>query len=76
MKTSTFLGVYLIATFAVLLLLTAWGNALAMFVVSALALIVGGLAFGRHYPRPGILAGLAGWAAAVAFVVAWVLQHR
>lgn len=61
-------------TVAVLLLLTAWGNAVAMFVVSALALVVGLLAFGRNLGRGGTLAATVGSGVAIliALVIVWM----
>ncbi len=56
---------------ATLLLLTAWGNATAMLVVSALGLVVGLVVFGRRAWRGALLVALAGFgvAAAVAMIL-------
>jgi hypothetical protein len=59
-------------TVALLLVLTAWGNAVAMFVVSTLALVVSLLVFGRTFARGGALAAAVG--CVVAMVIALVMR--
>lgn len=53
---------------AVLLILTAWGNAVAMLVISALGLVVGLVLFRRSNTRGGFLAAIVGLVVAVAMV--------
>ena len=52
---------------AVLLILTAWGNAIAMMIVSAVGLIIGLFLYRGRFLKGGLLA------AAVACVVAFVI---
>ena len=75
MKTGTLASVYTVATVAVLLILTAWENAIAMFVVSALGIVVGLLTFGRSLAGQRTLALLL-IACALAFAVAVLLLYR
>ena len=72
MKTVTMASWYAAATVAALLILTAWGNAAAMLVVSTVGLVVGLLVFGRSIPRPWALAALL-VACLAAVVIAGVL---
>ncbi len=67
MKTSTLADLYTATAVTALLILTAWGNALAMFAVAALAVVAGLLIFGKSFARRGV------WAAAVACIVAAVI---
>ena len=68
----TFSGVVV----AVLLILTAWGNAIAMLIVSAIAAatwIVVPRIRGQTPIRRGVLAG--GIGAAIAFAIGWVMTR-
>lgn len=65
MKTQTLADLYGALTCLLLLILTAWGNAVAMFVVAALGLGVGVLIFRRSFWR-GALAALLGLVVATA----------
>ena len=53
MKTASLSNLYSGLIIAVLVILTAWGNAVAMLVVSALAVAIGLLLFGRDFARRG-----------------------
>ncbi|MCJ7667742.1 MAG: hypothetical protein MUP04_05595 [Anaerolineae bacterium] len=59
---------------AVLLILTAWGNALAMLIVSLLGLVVGFLFFRKSIARGGALAATVGFVLAI--IIALVLLAR
>lgn len=59
---------------AVLLILTAWGNAVAMLVVAVLGLVVGLLLFRKGITRGGVLAATVG--CALAIVIAPVMLLR
>lgn len=76
MKTSTLANVYTAATVAALLSAMAWGNAVAMFVVSVNGLLVGLVIFGRNFARVGTLVAVAGCAMAVAAFVALALHRQ
>jgi hypothetical protein len=68
MKTGTLANLYAAAAVAALLILTAWGNAVAMLVVSTIGVVVGLLVPGRSAPQPWALAALlVACAAAVVF---------
>ena len=69
MKTNTAADLYCAATVALLLILTAWGNAVAMLVIAVLGLGVGLLIFGRQFARRGALAALVGFVVALAVAV-------
>jgi hypothetical protein len=58
----------------ILLILTAWGNALAMLVVSLLGLLVGFLFFGKSIAKGGALVATVGFAMGVAMAVAKLLR--
>lgn len=59
---------------AVLLILTAWGNAEAMLAVAVLGLVVGLLLFRKSITRGAVLAATVG--CAVAIVIALVMLLR
>ena len=69
MKPSIMADLYTAATLALLLILTAWGNAVAMLVVATLGVGVGMLIFGRGYARRGALAAVIGFVVALAVAV-------
>lgn len=71
MKNSSLSNIYAATAIAALLILTAWGNAVAMFVVSTLAIAIGLLLFGRDFARRGAVATAV--ACVVAIVVAVLL---
>ena len=75
MKTGTLASVYTVAAVAVLLILTAWGNATAMLIVSALGMLVGLLTPGKSLERPHVLTALL-VACALGFTVAVLLLYR
>jgi hypothetical protein len=54
---------------AVLLLLTAWGNATAMMVVSAIGLVIGAVLFRGRTASGGILVATTGFAVAGAIAI-------
>ena len=75
MKTSTWANLYAVGAVSALLILTAWGNAIAMFVASAVGIVTGLLTLGRsswRYPALSVLLV----ACAVAVAVAVMLLHR
>ena len=74
MKTSTLTDLYTAATVTTLLILTAWGNAVAMFVVAVLAVVTGLMIFGKNFTRRGVGAAVA--ACIVAAAIAVILQPR
>lgn len=59
---------------AVLLILTAWGNALAMLVVSLLGLVVGLLFFRKSITRGGALAATVGFVLAIIIALVFLLR--
>ena len=59
---------------ALLLILTAWGNALAMLVVSAFGLVVGMLFFRKSMARGGALVATVGFL--IAIVIALIMLLR
>ena len=59
---------------AVLLILTAWGNAVAMLVVAVLGLILISLFFRKSVARGGALAATVGFASAVAIALIMLLR--
>ncbi|MEW6183645.1 MAG: hypothetical protein AB1500_10825 [Bacillota bacterium] len=59
---------------AVMLLLTAWGNALAMFVFGAVGLAVGLLFFRKSITRGGALAAAVGFVLAIIISLAMLLR--
>jgi hypothetical protein len=75
MKTETMASLYAVATVTALLILTAWGNALAMLAVSAAGLVVGLVVFGRSIRRHRAIAALL-VACAVAVVIAVILGRH
>ena len=75
MKTSTSASLYAAGAVAALLILAAWGNAIAMLVASAVGIVVGLLALGRSASRLPALAVLL-VACAVAVAVAVLLLYR
>jgi hypothetical protein len=58
---------------AVLLVLTAWGNALAMLVAAGIGLVVGVLLFRRSITRGGALAAIVGLVVAIAIGLVMIL---
>lgn len=73
MKTASLSNIYTAITLLALVILTAWGNAIAMFLVSIIGIVIGLLLFGREFARRGAVA--AAMACAIAFAVAFLL-HR
>ena len=59
---------------AVLLVLTAWGNAVAMLVVAALGLVVGLIFFRKSITQGGALAATLGFVLAI--IIALVILSR
>jgi hypothetical protein len=59
---------------AVLLILTAWGNAVVMLVVSLLGLVVGLLFFRKNITKGGPLAAVVGFVLAI--IIAFVMLLR
>ncbi|MGB5932787.1 MAG: hypothetical protein WBH57_06960 [Anaerolineae bacterium] len=59
---------------AVLLILTAWGNALAMLVVAVLGLVVGLLFFRKSMGRGGALAATVGFVLAILIALVMLLR--
>ena len=59
---------------AVLLILTAWGNAFAMLVVALLGLVIGLLFFRRSIGRGGVLAATVGFILAIVIALIWLLK--
>jgi hypothetical protein len=57
---------------ALLLILTAWGSAMAMFIVSGVVLVVGLLVARRNLTPRAVIAAVIG--CIVAFAVAFVIQ--
>jgi len=74
MKSITFPDVYAAVTVALLLILAAWGNATAMFVVGATGLVLGLLTFGWRFARRGAAAAVV--ACAVAVVIALIIGRH
>ena len=68
MKTSTIADLYTGLTVTLLLILTAWGNAIAMCIVAVLGVVGGLLIFGRSFARRGAVAATVGFLVAVAIV--------
>jgi hypothetical protein len=74
MKSINLPDIYAAVTVALLLILTAWGNALAMFAVAAVGTVLGLLIFGRQFARRGAAAVVV--ACGVAVVIALIIgQH-
>jgi len=59
---------------AVLLILTAWGNALAMLVVAVLGLVVGLVFFRKSIVRGGALAATVGFVLAIVIALVMLLR--
>jgi hypothetical protein len=59
---------------AMLLILTAWGNAMAMLVVAVLGLAVGVLLFRKSITRGGLLAATVGFVLAIIIAVMMLLR--
>jgi hypothetical protein len=74
MNNQTLSDKFAVIAIAVLLILTAWGNALAMLVVSVLGLVVGLLFFRKSIARGGALAATVGFVLAI--IIALVLLAR
>jgi hypothetical protein len=74
MNSTTLSDAYAAITIALLLNLTAWGNALAMFIVAAIGIALGLVIFGRRFARRGAAAAVV--ACGVAVVIALIIgQH-
>jgi hypothetical protein len=71
MKNTAVSSIYTAVTLLALVILTAWGNALAMLVVSILGIAIGLLLFGRNFARGGAVVAVV--ACVVAFAVAFWL---
>jgi hypothetical protein len=69
MKTDAAADAYSVFTIVLLLLLTAWGNALAMFVVAALGIVAGLAILGPRFIRCGAPAAAVGFLVAVVIAV-------
>jgi hypothetical protein len=70
----TLANLYAAIILAVFLVLLAWGNAIAMFVVAAIALPLTLLLFKGAFKKPAVLIAMA--SCAMAALVAWALtQH-
>lgn len=74
MNAKTWADSYAALAVAMLLILTAWGNALAMFVFSAVALVIGVVIFGKKLVPEGIVAAVL--ACAIAVIVALILSRH
>jgi hypothetical protein len=61
---------------AALLILTAWGNAMAMFAVSAVGLLVTLLVSPRAYRRDGVLIAMVGAAVGVVTLLVMLMLIR
>jgi hypothetical protein len=59
---------------AVLLILTAWGNAVAMLVVAVLGLVVGLLLFRKSMTQGGALAAAVGFVLAIVIALVMLLR--
>jgi hypothetical protein len=59
---------------AVLLIVTAWGNALAMLIVALLGLAVGLLFFRKSVARGGALAAIVGFVVAIIIALVFLLR--
>jgi len=59
---------------AILLILTAWGNSMAMLVVSVLGLAVGGLLFRESIGSGGLLAATVGFVLAIVIVLIMLIR--
>ena len=59
---------------AMLLVLTAWGNAVAMLVVAALGLVVGLLFFRKSITQGGALAATVGFVLAIVIALVMLLR--
>jgi predicted Ser/Thr protein kinase len=62
-------SIFSVVAVVALLLLTAWGNAIAMVVVSAIVLVVGLIIFSKGAVRGGLLVALAGLGVASALII-------
>ena len=69
MKSTTLPDIYAAVTVALLLILTAWGSALAMFVVAAIGIVLGLLIFGWRFARRGAAAAVVACGVAVAIAL-------
>ena len=74
MKTGTLASWYAVAIVAVLLILTAWGNAVAMLAVSTIGVLVSLLVLARSTPRYWALAALLVACAAAVFIAVMLAQ--
>jgi hypothetical protein len=73
MNTAALRNIYTGVIITGLVILTAWGNAVAMLVVSLLAIAIGLFLFGRDFARRGAAAAVL--ACIIAIVVALLLQR-
>ena len=58
---------------AILLILTAWGNAMAMLIVGAIGLVVFVLISRKNMPRGGAMAAIAGFILSMVIALAMML---
>ncbi len=61
--------VFGVVAIAILLILTAWGNAIAMLVVAVLGLVIGLLFFRERITQGGILAAIVGFVVSIIIAV-------
>jgi hypothetical protein len=73
MKTSNLANLYAGIATAVFVIVTAWGNAIAMFVVGVIGCVVGLLIFRKTFAGVGTLVAVT--SCLVAAIVAWALHH-
>ena len=74
MKTSTLANLYAVAAAAAFLLVTAGGNAIAMFAVGAIGCVMGLLIFRKNFAGVRTLVAVA--SCVIAAFIALALQHR
>lgn len=65
--------VFGVVAIAILLILTAWGNAIAMLVVAVLGLVIGLLFFRERITQGGILAAIVGFVVSIIIAVVMLL---
>ncbi|MGD9092504.1 MAG: hypothetical protein PVF74_06630 [Anaerolineales bacterium] len=58
---------------AILLIFTAWGNAMAMLIVAAIGLFVFVLISRKNIPRGGVIAAIAGFILSIVIALAMML---
>lgn len=74
MKSIALPDIYAAITVALLLIFTAWGNALAMFIVAAIGIVIGLLIFGRSFAHRGAVAAVI--ACGIATGIALIMAQR